>query len=167
VLLGIGDGTFQKANELAFGRMEYRQGAIAAADLNGDGKPDLVVGGVALQTVQPAVGVLLNVTSAPTITTVTTSGSPSIVNQPVTFTATVASELGPIPNGQTITFYNGAIQMGIGTTTSGVASFTTSSLTAGKHIIKADYPAKGFFRTSSGKVTQVVDPSEAQSLLRH
>jgi hypothetical protein len=169
MLLGVGDGTFQKANAISFTRMEYMPVAILAADLNGDGRPDLVVSGDILQSGSglPGIGVLLNITSAPTTTTVTTSGSPSIVNQPVTFTATVTSDLGPIPNGQSITFYNGKIEMGISTTTNGVASLTTSSLTEGKHTVKATYSAHGFFRTSSGTVTQVVDPSEAQSLPRH
>jgi hypothetical protein len=169
MLLGVGDGTFQKANAISFKRMESSPVAILAADLNGDGRPDLVVSGGVLQngTGLAGIGVLLNITSAPTTTTVATSGSPSIVNQPVTFTATITSALAPIPNGQAVTFYNGKTEMGNGTTTNGVASFTTSFLTQGKHTIKATYAAHGFFRTSSGTVAQIVDPSGAQSLPRH
>ena len=91
-------------------------------------------------------------------TVLATSGSPSHVGQPVTFTATVTSSHGTIPDGELVTFYDGAIAMGTGTTASGVATFTTSSLKAKIHTIKAKYPGDATFRPSSGKVTQVVEP---------
>jgi hypothetical protein len=47
-----------------------------------------------------------------TKTVLSTSGSPSLVNQPVTFTATVSSTYGTIPNGDTVTFYDGATYLG-------------------------------------------------------
>src|SRR5437870_1094193 len=42
VLLGKGDGTFQKALDVGIGGYSYPQ-SVAVADVNGDGKPDLVV----------------------------------------------------------------------------------------------------------------------------
>jgi hypothetical protein len=93
---------------------------------------------------------------AVTKTTLTTSGSPSLVNQPVKFTATVASTL-PIPDGEAVTFYSGKMEIGTGTTTDGVATLTSSFSTAGTYAIKASYPGDAFHKASSGMVKQVVD----------
>ena len=94
----------------------------------------------------------------PSKTVVTSSGSPSLVGQPVTFTATVTSNYGgAIPNGETVTFYNGTTEMGTGTTAGGVANYTTSSLTAKTHTIKATYSGDATFLPSSGSMIQVVD----------
>jgi hypothetical protein len=93
---------------------------------------------------------------AATTTTVTTSGTPSLINQSVTFTAVVSSTDGPIPDGETVTFFDGATQIGTGLTAGGVASFSTFALTAKTHTIKATYAGDATFKTSSGTVTQVV-----------
>jgi hypothetical protein len=90
-------------------------------------------------------------------TTLATSGSPSQLGQPVTFTATVTSKFGAIPDGELVTFYDGKTEIGTGTTASGVATFTTSSLTAGTHHIKAKYAGDATFKPSTGKVIQVVE----------
>ena len=89
-------------------------------------------------------------------TVVTTSGSPSIEGQPVTFTAAVTSKYGTIPDGELVTFYDGAETLGSSTLASGVASYTTSSLSAGSHYIKATYAGDPAFKTSSGHLRQVV-----------
>lgn len=58
LLLGNGDGTFQPAASLASGTLGAR--AVAIADVNADGKPDLVVvGGASVNSNDGAVGVLL------------------------------------------------------------------------------------------------------------
>jgi Bacterial Ig-like domain (group 3) len=103
----------------------------------------------------------------PTKTVLTTSGSPSLVNQPVTFTATVSSTYGPIPKGETVTFYDGTTELGTGTTTggTGVGTFTTSALSAKRHGIKATYAGDATFKTSSGNVVQVVDPYPTTTML--
>lgn len=90
-------------------------------------------------------------------TVLVTSGSPSFVGKPVTFTATVTSTHGPIPNGEVVTFYDGSTIMGTGTTSSGVATFTTSSLTAKAHTVKAAFAGDSTFQKSSAIVIQVVD----------
>jgi hypothetical protein len=90
-------------------------------------------------------------------TTLTTSGSPTFAGQPVTFTATVTSTQGTIPNGELVTFYDGTNAIGTGATASGVATFTTSSLTAKMHFIKATYAGDATFEPSAGAVKQVVD----------
>jgi hypothetical protein len=89
---------------------------------------------------------------------VTTSGSPSLVGQAVTFTATVTSTHGAIPNGEVVSFHykNGTI-IGTGTTADGVATFSISTLPAGNYAIKATYPGDGNFRPTAGGVAQVVE----------
>jgi len=91
-------------------------------------------------------------------TVLTTSGSPSHRGQPVTFTATVTSSHGAIPDGEHVTFYDGPTVMGTGATSSGVATFTTSSLKVKTHTITAKYPGDASLRPSKGSVTQVVLP---------
>jgi len=93
----------------------------------------------------------------PSKTVLTTSGSPSLIGQPVTFTATVTSSRGPIPDGELVTFYDGMAAIGTGTTASSVATFTTSLLTAKKHTIKATYAGDSIFQASSGSVIQLVN----------
>jgi Bacterial Ig-like domain (group 3) len=56
-----------------------------------------------------------------------------------------------------VTFYNGATEIGAGTTTTGIATLTTSFSTAGKYTIKASYPGDAFHNASSGTVKQVVN----------
>jgi Bacterial Ig-like domain (group 3)/FG-GAP-like repeat len=93
----------------------------------------------------------------PSKTVLTTSGSPSFVGQPVTFTATITSARGAIPDGELVTFYDSTALIGTGTTASGLATFQTSSLTAKTHTIKAAYAGDDKFEPSSSKVTQVVE----------
>ena len=89
-------------------------------------------------------------------TAVSTSGSPSLINQPVTFTATLSSNYGLIPDDEVVTFFDGAAAIGTGFTAHQVATFSTSSLTAKTHVIKATYSGDATFKTSSGTVKQVV-----------
>jgi hypothetical protein len=60
VLLGRGDGTFGAVTQVSIGAGGHPED-IVAADVNGDGKPDLLTGNGALGTV----GVLLNITPMP------------------------------------------------------------------------------------------------------
>jgi hypothetical protein len=92
------------------------------------------------------------VTVDPTTTTIASSGSPAYAGQPVTFTATVTSSYGAIPDGEAVTFYDLATSIGTGNTTGGVATMTTSSLTSGVHSITATYAGDSSFQTSTSKV---------------
>jgi hypothetical protein len=92
-----------------------------------------------------------------TKTVVTTSGSPSMVGQPVTFTATVTASFGTIPDGELVTFEDGTTPLGSVALSSGTAALTTSSLSAKRHNIKAKYPGDATFKASQGSVVQVVD----------
>jgi len=100
------------------------------------------------------------VTKAATTTMVTSSGSPSTLNQNVTFTATVVDST-PMstatPTG-TVNFYDGANLIGNGAlNASGVATFSTSTLAVGSHSITAQYVGDANFTGStSSAITQVV-----------
>jgi hypothetical protein len=93
----------------------------------------------------------------PTKTILSTSRSSSYIGQPVTFAATVTWTYGTVPNGELVTFFDGTTAIGTGTTVTGVAKFTTSSLSVGTHTIKATYPGDAEFKPSSGTVKQVVN----------
>jgi hypothetical protein len=89
-------------------------------------------------------------------TTVMTSGSPSLVGQPVTFTATVTSMYGPIPNGELVVFYDGTTAMASVALAGGKAIYTTLGLSAKAHSIKVVYGGDGIFMPSTGTVQQLV-----------
>jgi hypothetical protein len=95
-------------------------------------------------------------------TVVTSSGSPSFVGQPVTFTATVR----PPADGELVTFYDGTMLLGSMTLAGGTAAFTTSSLSAKTHYIKANYPGDRVFKPSNGFVTQIVNKYPTTTALR-
>ncbi|HWE01986.1 MAG TPA: Ig-like domain-containing protein [Tepidisphaeraceae bacterium] len=99
----------------------------------------------------------VNVTvSTPTTTTLaaTTNGSPTPAMVPpgtmVTLTATVTPNPagGLAINGDTVTFYNNGLQIGTGTTTNGVATFTTPNLPNGSDSLTASFPGDGTYRAS-------------------
>ncbi len=158
ILLGNDDGTFQAALDYSTGG--FLANSVAVADVNGDGKPDLVVANMCSDGTyycrHSSVGVLLNNTGT-TKTVVTTSGSPSFVGQPVTFTATVTSEYGRIPDGEPVTFYDGSLKMRSVALAGGKAAYTTSSLSAKAHTIKATYLGDAIYKASSGSVKQLVN----------
>jgi hypothetical protein len=93
-----------------------------------------------------------------TATTLTGSPSPSAVGQTVTFTATVTSS-GGVPTGY-VTFLDGSNVIGQRPlSSSGVATFSTSSLSAGAHAITAAYYSDTSFASSIGATTQQVTTS--------
>ncbi len=99
-----------------------------------------------------------NVASAATTTSLTSSVNPSFVGNNVTITATVSAAGNPVTLG-TVSFFSGAqaLQTNVPLNGSGQASFTTSALAEGSHIITANYSGATGFGASSGTLTQVVD----------
>jgi uncharacterized repeat protein (TIGR03803 family) len=86
-----------------------------------------------------------------TTTTLTYSPNPPVEGQAVSFTATITATSG-IPTGS-VKFYNGATLLDTATlNSSGAATYSTSTLTAGKHTIKATYVATAPFEASSASV---------------
>jgi hypothetical protein len=92
-----------------------------------------------------------------TTTSVTSTTNPSLIEQSVTFVASVSWAHGTVPDGETVTFLDGSTQIGTGTTASGIARFSASTLAAKTHTIKATYAGDSTFKTSSGTVRQLVE----------
>ena len=151
VLLGNGDGTFQAA--VTYGSGGVQAFSVAVGDFNGDGKPD-----VAVANVQSTVGVLLNISSFPTTTTITSSSNPSNFGQSVMFTATVTPKGSGTPTG-TVTFSDGATTLGTSPLNGGTATVSTAALTVGLHSINASYSGDANFSSSSASLNQTVNPA--------
>jgi hypothetical protein len=105
-------------------------------------------------TTSTATVTLTVIPGAPTVT-LTASPNPVFLSNPVTFTATIAS-FATTPTG-TVVFYDGSTQLGSGTVTSGVATFTTSALTIGPHSITAAYSGDSSYNpATTSALTQTV-----------
>ncbi|HXM66875.1 MAG TPA: Ig-like domain repeat protein [Candidatus Acidoferrum sp.] len=160
VLLGRGDGTFDPV--VTFSSGAYNDTAIAVADLNGDGKPDLIAAnqcdtGTGYGCPTGSVAVLLN-NGGPgesTTTTLASSLNPSSYGQRVTFAASVSSTAGT-PTG-TVIFYDGVTSIGSATLAVGSAAVSVSSLAAASHSITAVYKGSATFSsTTSAPLSQTV-----------
>ena len=106
--------------------------------------------------------------SATSVATPTSSLSPTVFGQPVTFTVAV-SAVAPgagTPTG-TVTFKDGVGPIGTGMLSGGVATLTTSALAAAVHEISASYAGNGSFTGSSGSspLSQVVNPATTAAAL--
>ncbi len=160
ILLGRGDGTFLPPLLYSTGGLNAE--AVALADLDGDGRPDLLIANqCALRgkggcNVGGSVSIMLNNFTAHTATSVTASPNPSQINQTVTFTATITSSP-PVPDGEAVTFFNRKTEIGTGTTVNRAASLNASFAKAGTYTIKANYTGDAFHRGSSGTVHAVVN----------
>ncbi|MGC2637129.1 MAG: Ig-like domain repeat protein [Acidobacteriaceae bacterium] len=88
--------------------------------------------------------------------TLISSLNPALAGQNVTFTAQLSAFNGT-PTG-TIQFLDGANLIATQTVSaSGSASFTTSSLTIGSHLIAANYQPTGTFAAASASLTEVIN----------
>jgi len=160
LLLGDGDGTFQAPVEYAAGNGAR---GIAVGDFNGDGRLDVAAGNQFADSV--SIFLQTGESKAPTSTTVVSSLNPSVHGQAVTFTATVFSIDGEIPDGERVTFYSCGKMIGTGTTSGGVATFTTSLLGVGSHTIKAAYAGDATYAPSSATLMQVVKATTKTALI--
>jgi hypothetical protein len=88
-------------------------------------------------------------------TTLTSSKNPSNQGDSVTFTATVSGQYGGMPTG-TVTFKDNGTLLAQVNLSNGVAKYTTSKLTKGRHRIAAGYSGDTNFRDSSGTLIQMV-----------
>jgi parallel beta-helix repeat protein len=96
-------------------------------------------------------------TLAGSVTTLASSSSPAVLNQPVTLTATVSAMSGTdVPSGS-ITFRDGATVLGVGTLVNGVATLIVNGLGVGSHTLTAVYGGDSEFAGSnSAAVSQVI-----------
>ena len=91
-----------------------------------------------------------------TTTVVASSLNPSVIGQPITFTAGVSSVAGT-PDG-TVEFFNGTTSLGTATLSNGLASISTSSLPFAFSNITATYRGNASFSPSTSiSITQTVN----------
>ena len=120
-------------------------GASSGADLNNDGKPDLLVGNVVMINKSGATPPI----PAPTTTVLAASPNPATVGQTVTLTATVTSTTAGTITG-TVTFLDNGVSIGTGSVgANGVAALQTATLTQGSHPITASYGGDANFAVST------------------
>jgi sugar lactone lactonase YvrE len=105
--------------------------------------------------------VKVTVTSLATTTTLATSNANASAGTAVTFTATVAPKT-PVPTG-TVTFNDGTKALGTGTvSSSGVATYATSTLAAGTHSVTAVYAGDADHAGSTSSVlTETISTATA------
>jgi hypothetical protein len=128
--------------------------ALAAADMNGDGIPDLII---ANQGSNTASLLFSNGNSKLTVTIgLTSSLNPSGLGQPVTFRAAISSNSGGMPTG-TVQFLDGSTLLGTSPLNGGSAVLTISTLAMGTHTITAAYSGDAEFNPrTSNPLMQVV-----------
>ena len=97
--------------------------------------------------------------AASTTTTVTSSLNPSVYQQSVTFTATIAPTTGTaLPTGTVQFSIDGTTVGGPVTLNNGTATYATSTLAVGTHTVSAVYtPDTTSFTASNGSTSQIVN----------
>ena len=89
-----------------------------------------------------------------TTTTLSSDNNPATIGSLVTFTATVS----PSADTGTVVFYADETKLGSSTISQGVATYSTTSLTAGAHGISAVYSGRpGYLGSTSEILTQQID----------
>lgn len=146
LFLNDGTGTFPNASATPYTfQFPPNTFAMAIADINGDGLPDIVMSNYSVKTVTL---LLSKVNLTATTVTLTANANNALVGTPLTFTASVATT-GSAPTG-TVTLADGSTQIAQQTLdASGYATFTTSSLTAGSHSLTASYSGDTHFASSN------------------
>jgi probable HAF family extracellular repeat protein len=87
------------------------------------------------------------------------SQNPATLGQTVTFTANVSAIVGLPPDGEQVAFYDGSKLLGSAPLSSGIATFTTSTLSAGTHSILASYVGDiNYEPNKSSRLKQLVNP---------
>jgi hypothetical protein len=162
VLLGNGDGTFQKA--LSYSSGGSSPYSVAVADVNRDAKPDILIA----NSGSGSVGVLLNNSGVhnPTSTSLSSSLNPSIYGQKVTWTATVTTSGSITPTGK-VTFTWGGNTIGTAAlNASGVATLTKSNLNADTFPLTAVYSGDANnLGSTSAVLNQVVTQTTSSARL--
>ena len=99
---------------------------------------------------------VIAVRQSPTTLTITSGLQTVLLQNPVTFTATIGSIATGTPTGS-VNFLDGSTLIGTATVVNGVASFTTTALGVGAHTISAAYGGDlNFAPSTSGTVTETV-----------
>ncbi len=101
-------------------------------------------------------------TTIGTTTSLISSANPQVQGSSVTFTATVAPASGTgIPTGNVVFSVDSVSTSTVALNGSGVATYPTSSLTAGQHTILASYGGSTAYASSSNSLTQTISQPQA------
>jgi hypothetical protein len=156
---GGGDGeivTFKDGSStlgtgaLSSGSTSFTTSALAASSHSITG----VYGGDIDHSGSTSLPLSQTINQAATTTSVSSNNDPSTHGAAVTFTATVTGGV----TGETVTFRDSATTLGTGTLASGSASYTTSALAIGSHIITAIYGGDtNHGASTSAALTQTVN----------
>jgi hypothetical protein len=94
--------------------------------------------------------IAITVRARNTTVTLSQSTAGSAPGEAVTFTATVASDAGPVADGAPVVLMDGGVALGAAVNTDkGTATFTVSSLSAGVHHLTASYGGAAGFNAST------------------
>jgi hypothetical protein len=155
VLLGNGDGTFQAGLTYATGW--YGPRSVALADVNRDGKLDMVVVNTGFNP-PGRVAVRVNILQLATKTTLASSLNPSHVNQSVKFTATVTGLYAGKTTGS-VTFKQGTTVLGTVAVVGGKAALAHVFAKTGTFSISAHFSGDSNNKpNTSNTVSQMVTP---------
>ena len=103
---------------------------------------------------------------AATTISLSSSQPTSTYGFPVNFTATIIPDNGTVPDGETVTFFDGNDTLGTSTTIGGLATLTLSSLPAGDHLITASYDGDANYSSStSTAIVQTVNQDNTTTSL--
>ena len=168
VLFGNGDGTFQPPVLTYYsGGQEPQQ--IVVGDVDGDGRPDLVV---ANQCQAPGLcsngsaGVLLNIGKFETTTSVASNLNPAVYGQAVNLTAQINSVGKPVPTGK-VKFLSDGTLLGSATVSGNMATLTSTSLPVGALSIAATYEGdKDSGQSVSAALSEVVQQASTTTTLK-
>jgi len=123
-------------------------GHTVTATYNGDTNDNMATGTVAV-----------TVTKGNTVTTLTFSPSPAILNNPVTLTAVISTSgtgTGPYTFTGSVTFYQGSTAIGTSTVSGNQATLTYTFTTTGTYSIYAVYSGDTNWNTSTSSVISLV-----------
>jgi hypothetical protein len=101
------------------------------------------------------------------VATLTSSASPSVFGQPVSFTANLSAFAGSGTPTGSVDFVDTTTNTDLGSVTlsGGTATLTTSALAVGTHVIQAVYGGDGTFLSTSATLTQTVNQDATTTAL--
>ena len=102
----------------------------------------------------------VTISTLPTSLTLTSSANPAKLGDKITFTATVTNGSGSATPTGTVDFFDGTAPLasGVPISSKGQATCSAATLTAGSHVITAQYNATGVFQTAQASLGQYVAP---------
>jgi sugar lactone lactonase YvrE len=153
------NSTVTSLNNGAAVNLSNKTASLTGIVLSGAGTHTITANysGVEGQYVASSNAAIVVVSKASVAVTLTSSASSVVLTNPLVFTATVSSTAS-VPTG-TVSFLDGTTPLGQGVLSNGVATLSTSSLTAGNHTITAVYSGNSNVSaaTSGALAESVVD----------